>query len=281
MIYHITTENAWQLAQEDQLYNPESLKDEGFIHCSDHFQLEGTANRFYVQTPDLIVLEIDPDKLEANLVYENLEGGEMLFPHIYGALNLDAVVSTFHFDYAEDGRILLPEGQKHSEPELLTEFPFGTPGRVFRSPTPGSRMFDPEDQVLALYQENGIQTVVALNDEDEHLRHSGQNLLQRYRQAGLRVISAPVPDFSAPPSGHWDAALTEAAQAICEGENLVVHCHAGIGRTGMFVALLAHQLLDLNAEDAIAWVRATVPYAIDTHNQKTFVRDEIARLSAL
>jgi len=155
MIYHITTENAWQCAQESNHYSPESLKTEGFIHCSDHFQLEGTANRFYDQTPDLIVLEIDPDKLDSRLVYENLEGGKMLFPHIYGTLNLDAVVATFHFERADSGRLVLPDGRKHPEPELITEFPFHMAGKVFRSPTPGSRMFDPENKVLGLFKEKG------------------------------------------------------------------------------------------------------------------------------
>lgn len=277
MIYHITTENAWQSAQESKHYSPESLKTEGFIHCSDHFQLEGTANRFYDQTPDLIVLEIDPDKLVSRLVYENLEGGEMLFPHIYGALNIDAVIATFHFARADCGRLVLPSARKHPEPELITEFPFHMAGKVFRSPTPGSRMFDPENKVLGLFKEKGINTVVVLNDEDEHVRHTGRLLLKRYRQAGYRIIYAPIPDFSAPESGYWDNAITETIQAIQNGENVVIHCHAGIGRTGIFVALMASQLLDLDGEQAVAWVRQTVPYAIDTQHQRSFVLDEIKR----
>ncbi len=86
MIYHITTENAWQSAQESKHYSPESLKTEGFIHCSDHFQLEGTANRFYNQTPDLIVLEIDPDKLDSRLIYETLKAARCSSPpHLWRA----------------------------------------------------------------------------------------------------------------------------------------------------------------------------------------------------
>lgn len=277
MIYHITTENAWQSALKEQSYAPENFQADGFIHCSDHYQLENTANRFYNQTPGLIVLEIDPEKLTSNLVYENLEGGQMPFPHIYGKLNLDAVVATFHFDRNQDGRLTLPEGRKHPEPSLLTEFPFHLAGKVFRSPTPGSRMFDPENKVLGLFKEKGINTVVVLNDEDEHVRHTGRLLLKRYRQAGYRIIYAPIPDFSAPESGYWDEAIAETIQAIQNGENVVIHCHAGIGRTGIFVALMASQLLDLDGEQAVAWVRQTVPYAIDTQYQRSFVLDEIKR----
>ncbi|NLB72365.1 MAG: protein-tyrosine-phosphatase, partial [Chloroflexi bacterium] len=63
--------------------------------------------------------------------------------------------------------------------------------------------------------------------------------------------------------------------ALKNGENTVIHCHAGIGRTGMFAAMLAHELLALDSQEAIAWVRTYVPYAIDTDNQKSAVEDYI------
>jgi len=277
MIYHITTQTEWEQAKKNGEYIPQAFSVDGFIHCSDHYQIEDTANRFYASTPDLVVLEIDPDKLVAPLVYENLEGGEMTFPHVYGHLNLDAVVAFFEFDHSIDGKLTLPETQKHPEPTLFNELPFGAPGHVFRSPTPGSHMFDPQDQVLDLYLANNINTVVVLNSEEEHLRYSGKDLLKRYAQAGLRVIYAPVADFSAPPSGHWDQALQAAVSAVEKGENLVVHCHAGVGRTGMFTAMMAHELLGTNANESIAWVRRYIPYAIDTDYQKRFVREHIER----
>lgn len=279
MIYHITTQPIWEQAQKNGVYIPVAYPTDGFIHCSDHYQVEDTANRFYASTPDLVVLEIDPDKLVASLVYENLEGGEMTFPHLYGHLNLDAVVSTFEFERSDDGKLKLPDSQKHPEPTLFSELPYGTPGRVFRSPTPGSRMFDPQDQVMDLYLANGINTVVVLNFEEEHLRYSGKDLLKRYAQAGLRVIYSPVADFSAPQSGHWDEALKAAVTAVQNGENLAIHCHAGVGRTGMFTAMMAHELLGTNADESIAWVRRYIPYAIDTDYQKRFVREHIDRFS--
>mgnify|MGYP001161685921 FL=1 len=277
MIYHITTQTEWQQAQKNGEYIPKAFSSDGFIHCSDHYQIEDTANRFYTSTPDLIVLEIDPDKLVAPLVYENLEGGEMTFPHVYGHLNLDAVVSAFEFERTSAGKLGLPESQKHPEPTLFSELPFGEAGRVFRSPTPGSHMFDPQDQVLDHYLANQVNTVVVLNPAEEHLRYSGKDLLTRYAQAGLRVIYAPVADFSAPDSGHWDKALQEAVSAVKNGENLAVHCHAGVGRTGMFAAMMAHELLATNADESIAWVRRYIPYAIDTDYQKRFVREHIQR----
>jgi protein-tyrosine phosphatase len=138
-------------------------------------------------------------------------------------------------------------------------------------------MFDPQDQVLDHYLANQVNTVVVLNPAEEHLRYSGKDLLTRYAQAGLRVIYAPVADFSVPDSGHWDKALQEAVSAVKNGENLAVHCHAGVGRTGMFAAMMAHELLGTNADESIAWVRRYIPFAIDTDYQKRFVREHIQR----
>lgn len=62
-------------------------------------------------------------------------------------------------------------------------------------------MFDPEDRVLGLYKEAKIAAVVVLNPIEEHLRHSGRELLPLYEKAGIEVIYDPAPDFSAPPQG--------------------------------------------------------------------------------
>jgi uncharacterized protein (DUF952 family) len=42
---------------------------------------------------DLVLLEIDSDRTGAEVRWENLESGEELFPHLYGPLDIAAVVS--------------------------------------------------------------------------------------------------------------------------------------------------------------------------------------------
>ena len=56
-----------------------------------------------------MLLRIDSEKLNAEVRYENLEGGESLFPHIYGALNLSAVSGAVDFPPGADGRFSLPD----------------------------------------------------------------------------------------------------------------------------------------------------------------------------
>lgn len=42
---------------------------------------------------DLLLLEIDLERISADVRWENLEGGSEPFPHIYGPLPLAAVIS--------------------------------------------------------------------------------------------------------------------------------------------------------------------------------------------
>jgi uncharacterized protein (DUF952 family)/protein-tyrosine phosphatase len=271
MIYHLTTLPEWQKAQEEGVYIPSGFDKDGFIHCSDHYQIKSTANRFYRETPQLIVLEIDPDLSGAELVYENLEGGEMPYPHLYGTLPVSAVKAVHELGHQPNGDVSLPDALIHPEPELFTEILFGQPGRVFRSPTPGSKHFDPEDRVLELYKEANIAVVVVLNSIEEHLRYSERELLPLYEQAGIQVIYDPVPDFSAPPQGTWDTSLDKVAELLRQGKNVAIHCHAGVGRTGIFTACLAQDLLGLSPEASIEWVRRFIPFAVETQFQQQYV----------
>ena len=93
-IYHITTHGAWQQAQIDGQYTAPSLQSEGFIHCSQQEQLPEVLLRYFAGKTDLVRLSIDPAKLKSRLIYEWSPSLAQTFPHIYGPINTDAVVST-------------------------------------------------------------------------------------------------------------------------------------------------------------------------------------------
>jgi len=164
------------------------------------------------------------------------------------------------------------EKQRFVDPSL-TLLPVGTPGKLYRSSMPYSRMFDPNSIVFDQYLKAGIDWVIVLNLSEELLYHSGHDLLNEYEQAGMQVLHLPVPDFSAPAAGAWNAELAQAAQLLREGQNLAVHCHAGIGRTGGFVTCLAQDLLGLSGEESIDWVRQYIPSAVESEYQRQFVLD--------
>ncbi len=68
-----------------------TLVEEGFIHCSYTDQVEGTLERFYGDLDDVVVLTLDPERLDAEVIDEPAEDGT-LFPHVYGPLTVGAVV---------------------------------------------------------------------------------------------------------------------------------------------------------------------------------------------
>ena len=70
MIYHITTREAWQMAQSQGSYRAESLQSEGFIHCSARRQVPQVANSFYRGADELLLLQIDESRLNAPLMWE-------------------------------------------------------------------------------------------------------------------------------------------------------------------------------------------------------------------
>ena len=92
MIYHVTSQGNWNLAIKQGYYSSDSIALEGFIHCSKKEQVAGVLDRYYQGEKNLLLLTIDPSKVSAPLKYELAPSLNEEFPHIYGALNLDAVV---------------------------------------------------------------------------------------------------------------------------------------------------------------------------------------------
>ena len=108
IIFHIARRDAWTKRAVVGSYQPEMFSIDGFVHCSTRDQVIKVADaRFRGQT-DLVLLCIDTDKVTVPIRYENLEGGQELFPHIYGEINTDAVVQVVEFEPGANGYFTLP-----------------------------------------------------------------------------------------------------------------------------------------------------------------------------
>ena len=93
MIYHVIADKDWQSALPQGFYEAASVATEGFMHCSRKEQVAGVLERYYKGQDGLLLLHIDENKLTSPLKYENSPSVNEDFPHIYGRLNLDAVVT--------------------------------------------------------------------------------------------------------------------------------------------------------------------------------------------
>lgn len=92
IIYHVTTAAEWNAAKQAGAYESPSLKAEGFIHCSQEHQVAGVLERYFAGKTDLVRLVVDTDKLTSRFVFEWSPSTSDTFPHVYGTINVDAVV---------------------------------------------------------------------------------------------------------------------------------------------------------------------------------------------
>jgi uncharacterized protein (DUF952 family) len=92
MVYHVTPAHEWNEQHNADYFAPASFEDEGFIHCCTHAQLAGVLERYYKGQIDLLLLTIDDRVLAFPVTYEKATNDE-LFPHIYGAINKNAITT--------------------------------------------------------------------------------------------------------------------------------------------------------------------------------------------
>jgi len=108
VILHITTRDEYDSGKP---YRAPSLETEGFVHCSDFGSVHLPANRLFAGRTDLVLLEIDPAKLDVPLRWEPgvpPDPNGAWFPHVYGPIPQSAVVAVHDFPPGENG-FVLPE----------------------------------------------------------------------------------------------------------------------------------------------------------------------------
>lgn len=91
-IYHVTTKQEWEEALKKGFYEAPSLQTEGFIHCSKAEQVAGVLERYFKGESDLVKLHIDISKLQHALKFELAPSVQEEFPHVFGTINIDAVI---------------------------------------------------------------------------------------------------------------------------------------------------------------------------------------------
>lgn len=150
------------------------------------------------------------------------------------------------------------------------------PGRRFAGQMPRNL-----EQDLARIEGWGASTLLSLVETHEFERLGVPEFADALARSRLRWLHVPIIDMRAPGDAArtaWTAQRGTLQAALLRGDKVLVHCAAGLGRTGMLVARL---LMDagLCSDEAIAQVRRARPGAIETQAQAAFVaRDRLFSL---
>jgi uncharacterized protein (DUF952 family) len=108
-IYKICPASAWREAERQGVYrgSADDARD-GFIHFSTASQVRETARKHFSGQSGLFLIETDADALGDALRWEPSRNNE-LFPHLYGELDLGAVVRVLNMLARSDGSHDIPE----------------------------------------------------------------------------------------------------------------------------------------------------------------------------
>ena len=108
-IYKISPASAWREAERQGVYrgSADDLRD-GFIHFSTASQVAGTARKHFFGQTGLFLIAVDADALGEALRWEPSRNDE-LFPHLYGELDLGAVIEVLDLHTWADGTHDIPE----------------------------------------------------------------------------------------------------------------------------------------------------------------------------
>lgn len=107
-LYRLVRAEDWRQAVAEGVYRgAEHDRADGFIHLSTATQVEGTAEKHYAGTPDLVLLTLDAERLDGTVKWEPSRGGE-LFPHLYGVVPVEAVLGAEAVPLDRDGGFVFP-----------------------------------------------------------------------------------------------------------------------------------------------------------------------------
>ena len=107
VLVHLCSNDEWLSAQASGEHRPDSLDANGFVHLSSAEQVHLPANRLYAGRTDLVLLHIDATHLTSPIRWEPgvaTDHDAMVFPHLYGALPVAAVINVTPYLPDVDGR---------------------------------------------------------------------------------------------------------------------------------------------------------------------------------
>lgn len=139
------------------------------------------------------------------------------------------------------------------------------PGKIYRSPKPTVRELEYIQNTLK------VNTIIQLCFDSE-FGYERQTIEKEYASRELTITKYCIPDFQVPKdvNATWEL-VDKIILETRSGNNVLIHCVGGLGRTGLILALIAMKTFGYEPTQAVEWVRKFVPRAVETPTQHTFL----------
>ncbi len=102
LLFTFILKSDWKPSIESGMFSPPALKEEGAIRCVTDGMLETYANEQYIGDEEILLIVIDPLRVQAPLKEEKADGGK--YPLICGSISIDSVIDKIPLSKGKDGR---------------------------------------------------------------------------------------------------------------------------------------------------------------------------------
>ncbi len=140
---------------------------------------------------------------------------------------------------------------------------------LYASPMPFGP-YDPFNQLMGTYRRHHINRAIPLVTDEELAKKAKRDLLREYARRRIAVTRCPIQDFTAPECAEISRLVGQMIEGL-RTENTVVHCNAGVGRTGVVLACLLKRLHGMAATEAIEYIEGLMRVNL-TVEQRSFIQ---------
>ena len=156
----------------------------------------------------------------------------------------------------------------------LDGLPQLVPGRLFTTRMPRDIVQDYGERMDFIHKckVNNLKVICVLTEPEEFKKYSGMDgLLDFYmEECGLIVYNRAIPDFQIPTSGDLVNNILDLTYHLSQGQNCLVHCAGGTGRTGIVIAAI---IKNLGVYDPVARIRRVKSTYVETFDQELFLKN--------
>ena len=129
------------------------------------------------------------------------------------------------------------------------------------------------ENTLKIFKNHQIDIIVSLLETSELKLIGCDNLTKEIKLNNFVWFHFPIADFDIPTKNsllELNLLLSDLYKFLRKEKNIIIHCKAGLGRTGTIASLLLTKL-GVSPKNAVQYIRKYRPGSIDTNAQKNFV----------